>query len=432
MIRYKDKLIFSDLSGLFGTANIAFSAIIGLTGTPALAQMEMHAHHGPAHETPESLGFTFHLRQVAGFNRQSGPRGGQAAAGENFQMMIYRGTFGPVAVEPHLMTTLEPWTLPAKGTPQLFQTGETYGGKPIVDRQHPHDLWMEITEKLIFEFAPKSNVYVVGGPVGAPALGPEPFMHRESAQHLPWAPLGHHYQDSTHISMGVLTAGVKFDIVEVAMSQFNGREPDEKRTDLDRGKLDSWASQIKLYLWDGFYGQASTAILKDPEALESGDQRRTTVSVHWKSGDARPSGSFKHATSFVYGSSLAIPKDPEQAAALATNTTDGADQEKMRKSWLVESDITWGNGLWWTGRFESLDKHGLGLTADATKVGETDHTVNALTLGTFVDIDALSNTTIKTGLGFDFTTHMVDTAIKNDYGNTPNGAHAFLMLNAGW
>ncbi|NBQ52234.1 MAG: hypothetical protein EBU49_01450, partial [Proteobacteria bacterium] len=216
---------------------LTLASLLALNSLPAAAQMEMHAHHGPSHETPESQGFTFHIRQVAGFNHQSGPRGGQSAAGENFQMMIYRGTFGPVALEPHLMTSLEPWTLPLKGSPQLFQTGETYDGKALVDHQHPHDLWMEITEKLIFEFAPKSTVYVVGGPVGSPALGPDAFMHRDSAQHLPWAPLGHHYQDSTHVSMGVLTSGIKFDIVEVALSQFNGREPDDKRTDLEKGKL---------------------------------------------------------------------------------------------------------------------------------------------------------------------------------------------------
>jgi hypothetical protein len=284
---------------------------------------------------------------------------------------------------------------------------------------------MEITEKLIFEFAPRSTVYVVGGPVGSPALGPDAFMHRDSAQHLPWAPLGHHYQDSTHVSMGVLTSGIKFDIVEVALSQFNGREPDDKRTDLEKGKLDSWSSQIKLYLWDGLYGQASTAILKEPERLESGNQRRTTLSIHWKTADKSSSGSFKHATSFVYGSNQKIATNLDAA-------DETANDNKLRKSWLAETDLTWGDGLWWTGRFESLDRHGLGLRDDEGKAGEIDHTVRALTLGGFFDIAALSNSSVKTGLGLDFTTHLIDAETRNDYGRNPYGTHAFLMVNAGW
>jgi hypothetical protein len=414
---------------------ILITFALGMFTTTSLAQMEIHGHHGASqvdHGPFESKGFSFHLRQVAGFNKQAGPRGAQAAAGENYQMMVYRGSWGPLRVEPHVMTSLEPWLLPKEGSPQLFQTGETYNGKPIVDRQHPHDLWMEITEKLIYELAPGSNVYIVGGPVGQPALGPEAFMHRESAQHLPWAPLGHHYQDSTHISMGVMTAGVKFDIVEVAMSQFNGREPDENRTKLDKGKLDSWASQVKLFLWDGLYGQASTAILKEPEALEPGDQRRTTLSVHWNSGRDIPPGGFRHATSLIYGTTEHLAEDQAGETALATSPA-GDTSNKVRKSWLLESDLTWGWGLWFMTRFESLDKHGLGLKADEGKPDdETDHVINALTAGAFQDIEALSNSVVKTGIGADYTMHFVDADVRKDYGSNPYGTHAFVMVNAAW
>ena len=401
----------------------------------AFAQMELHGHHGESHGdfgTPTSQGFSFHLRQVAGFNHQSGPRGAQAAAGENYQMMVYRGSWGPLKLEPHLMTSLEPWLLPKEGSPQLFQTGETYNGKPIVDRQHPHDLWMEITEKLIFELAPGSNVYIVGGPVGQPALGPEAFMHRESAQHLPWAPLGHHYQDSTHVSMGVMTAGVKFDIVEVAMSQFNCREPDENRIKLDRGKLDSWSSQVKLFLWDGLHGQASTAILKNPESLEPGDQRRNTASIHWSTGKNATPDAFRHATSLIYGTTQRVADETDAETALTTDTS-GSDSTKPRESWLLESDLSWGWGLWFMTRFESLDKHGLNLKADVGKSdGDIRRVVKALTLGAFQDITALSNDTVKTGIGLDYTTHFIDAATRADYGSNPYGTHAFLMVNAAW
>lgn len=429
----------------FVTTGTVLATLIATVASSAHAQMELHGHHGAApgashidHGPHESQGFSFHVRQVAGFNTQSGPRGDNAVSAENYQMMVYRGSWGPLKVEPHVMTSLEPWLLPKSGAPQLFQAGETYNGEPIVDRQHPHDLWMEITEKLIFELAPGSNVYIVGGPVGQPALGPEAFMHRTSARHLPWAPLGHHFQDSTHVSMGVMTAGVKFDLIEVAMSQFNGREPDEDRTDLDKGKLDSWSSQVKLFLWDGLYGQASTAILKEPEPFEPGDQRRTTVSVHWNSAADVPPGGFQHATSLIYGATQRITDDEDTApAAVALSSLSGGaagdESTKPRKSWLLESDMTWGWGLWFMTRLESIDRHGLGLKADEGKSDEdTDHVINAWTIGAFQDIEALSTSRVKTGVGADYTMHFVDAATREDYGDNPYGAHAFLMMNAAW
>ena len=379
---------------------------VSLFAGVASAQMELHGHRGPSHEPQMSHGYSFHIRQIAGFNHQSGPRGGQSAAGENYQLFSYRGSFGPVTVEPHIMTSLEPWTLPHKGSPQLFQSGGTYNSEPLADRQYPQNLWLEITETLIYELAPHSSVYVRGGPVGSPALGPEAFMRRESARHLPWTPLGHRDQDSTHVSRGILTSGLKFDIVEVALSQFNSREPDEMRTNLGRGKLDSWATQIKLYLWEGLYGQASTGILKAP--LTSDDRRRTTASVHWQSGQASSATGFRHSSSFIYGSTKNISSEnqnenePEEVQAI------------FRKSWLVESDLTWGDNLWWMGRFESLEK------------------LKALTLGGFADIEALSTSNIKSGLGADITGHLIDTDQRKEYGSFPFGAHVFLMVNAGW
>ena len=77
--------------------------------------------------------------------------------------------------------------------------------------------------------------------VGAPALGPPPFMHRPSAAENPQSPLGHHHLDSVHITPGVLTLGVSRSGMAIETSWFRGREPDEKRTDIDLGALDSWS-----------------------------------------------------------------------------------------------------------------------------------------------------------------------------------------------
>lgn len=382
-----------------------------------------HAGHA------DKAGFSFHVRQVTGYNHQSGPRGKDAISGENFQMMIYRGKFGPFSVEPHLMTTLEPWTLPPSGAPQLFQTGETWEDAPLVDRQHPHDLWMEITEKIFYNIGDDTSIFIAGGPVGSPALGPVPFMHRESARHLPWAPLGHHFQDSTHISMGILTAGIKFDIVEVEMSQFNGREPDENRKDIDKGKLDSWATRVQLHLGPQLTVQGSSGILKDPEKLEPGDQRRTTFSMHWKSGSG--SGRFQHATSLIYGSTRAEEDLTSTPEALLLDSAGSGDSTPL-KSWLLETDMTWGGGLWWMARIENLDRVGLNLRTDQDKTKEPVRNITAITGGAFFDIPGLSNDIVATGLGLDVTGHIISDAIAEDYGANPFGTHAFMMINAQW
>src|SRR5678816_1028801 len=77
-----------------------------------------------------------------------------------------------------------------------------------------------------------------------PALGPVAFMHRVSALSNPLAPITHHWFDSTHITYGVATAGIYSTKWKVEGSAFNGREPDETRTNFDFGTMDSWSGRI--------------------------------------------------------------------------------------------------------------------------------------------------------------------------------------------
>src|SRR4051812_8181836 len=43
------------------------------------------------------------------------------------------------------MISLDPLTVTLHGYPLLFQSGESYKGEPLVDRQHPHDLFAALT-----------------------------------------------------------------------------------------------------------------------------------------------------------------------------------------------------------------------------------------------------------------------------------------------
>ena len=82
--------------------------------------------------------------------------------------------------------------------------------------------------------------------MGEPALGPVAYMHRPSAEYDPVAPLGHHLQDVTHTSFGVVTLGAFTRAVKLEGSAFNGAHPDENRTDFDPLRLDSYSGRLTV------------------------------------------------------------------------------------------------------------------------------------------------------------------------------------------
>jgi len=141
------------------------------------------------------------------YTDHSGPRGDDFVYSTSMAMLSAEKDFGGARLALKSMLSLEP-TLPARGYPNLFATGETAGGNPLVDRQHPHDLFMELAGRLDVDMAPGTSVFLYGGPVGEPALGPSAFMHRGSARYNPEPPITHHWFDSTHITYGVVTAGL--------------------------------------------------------------------------------------------------------------------------------------------------------------------------------------------------------------------------------
>jgi hypothetical protein len=174
----------------------------------------------------------------------------------------------------------------AAGYPNLFATGETAGGLPLVDRQHPHDLFMELAGRVDVNVGPGTTLFVYGGPVGEPALGPSAFMHRGSARYNPEPPITHHWFDSTHITYGVVTAGISAPKWQLEGSAFRGREPDEDRWDIETPRLDSWSVRATWSPVPAIAIQASYGQLKEPEALHPGeDEHRTTASAHYNSGN---------------------------------------------------------------------------------------------------------------------------------------------------
>ncbi len=144
------------------------------------------------------------------------------------------------------MLSLDPVTVGPDGYPLIFQSGESYKGQRLVDRQHQHDLFSELSVAYSYAFSRRSDAFIYVGFPGEPALGPPAFMHRISAFNNPDSPLGHHWHDATHITFGVVTAGYRLGIAKLEASSFTGREPDENRLGFDKPRFDSYSARLSI------------------------------------------------------------------------------------------------------------------------------------------------------------------------------------------
>ena len=213
-----------------------------------------------------------------GYNRQQRKYADFSAwESQNWGMLAGSRTVGRGKLTVEGMVSLEPFTIKALGSPQLFQTGESYQQVPLVNYQHPHDLLMALGATYRLE-RPRVTYLIAAALVGSPALGPTAFMHRESARDNPQAPLSHHSLDSTHITPGVLTAGVGTGPLMFEASLFRGEEPDENRTNIERPRFNSWSTRVS-WRRGSWNAQISGGRLHDPEWFEPYMVTRLTASI---------------------------------------------------------------------------------------------------------------------------------------------------------
>ncbi len=233
--------------------------------TPMLAY---HRQLGPWSTRLMGNGFLSYMQEFA-----PGVRGSHQANSISWAMGMARRPAGQGFVGARVMMSAEPFTIPGCGYPDLLATGERCGGDGIHDRQHPHDLLMELAAEYSRPLARGLRWHLYGGPAGEPALGPVAFPHRASAMANPIAPMSHHWLDATHITYGVVTSGVTSARWRAEASLFNGREPDERRWDLDFGRMDSVSARLQL-VSDRFALQVSAGHLAEAEAGDESLPRR--------------------------------------------------------------------------------------------------------------------------------------------------------------
>ena len=340
----------------------------------------------------------------AEFNHQGGPRGGSEFVVPNWWMgMASRKTSrGQLTLTG--MLSLDPATVGKAGYREIFQVGEALDVRPLIDRQHPHDLFMQLAAVWRMPVTESTGFTLAGGPVGEPALGPVAFMHRASAADNPTAPLGHHTFDSTHIAFGVVTAAVDHGPLVIEGSLFNGREPDENRWDFDFGPLDSFSGRVWYRPTDEWELQASSGRLKNPEELEPGVVVRSTVSAAW----TRKNGQAISAVTL----------------GLGRNNTDHGN----RNAFLAEgSRHVDANTIY--GRFEAVQVETALLLSDTVPDGPAATVKNpvlAFTLGGVRDVLAWRG--FEGGFGADVTFYGVPAALQPTYSAHPVSFHVFFRL----
>jgi hypothetical protein len=191
-------------------------------------------------------------------------------------MVMARRPLGSGRLGLRAMMSAEPWSVPGCGYLNLLATGEMCEGDTIHDRQHPHDLFMELAADYDRPLRGSVRWQLYAGLAGEPALGPAAFPHRGSALLNPLAPISHHWLDSTHITFGLMTLGVYGQRWKAEASLFNGREPDEARGDLDLAPLDSVSGRVTFLPDKHLALQVSVGHLHEAEA-EFPPEPRTDV-----------------------------------------------------------------------------------------------------------------------------------------------------------
>jgi hypothetical protein len=319
----------------------------------------------------------------------------------NWLMGMGERPLGPGQLAVHTMFSLEPFTLKNIGSAQVFQTGETFNRTRLVDYQHPHDLFMTLTASYTRPVG-AWRLTTSGAAVGMPALGPPPFMHRPSAAENPQSPLAHHHLDSVHITPGVLTVGLSRNGMGIETSWFHGREPDEDRTDIDFGPLDSWSVRGS-WTRGPWSAQLSGARINEPDALTPGDMTRLMASVaHTRTG-------------------------PISTALMAAW---GHNREPLHTSngVLLEANLSWLDRNYLFSRIEVVGKDlphtHFGFLQPVHEVAN----VGAFTVGYTRDV--VTRAFGRIGVGGDMTMYYVPLMLQETYG-APLSFHLFLRYRFG-
>ncbi len=351
----------------------------------------------------------FHANVFVLDEQQSSPRGGDKFFSTNWFMAMAQRRVGRGRFTARTMLSLEPATITSRRYPLLFQQGETAFGLPIADGQHPHNFSQEVAGLYDLKLGEKTLLSLYAAPVGDPAIGPAAYPHRASAFEDPVAPLGHHQEDSTHISDDVVTVGLTYGMVRIEASGFHGREPDENRWTISQGGIDSWSTRLTVQPGSNWSGQYSYGRLRSPEALfPTEDQERMTASVMYN----RPFHDGNWASTILWG----------RTRSLRDNS--------VFNSYLFESTLRFGSKNYTWTRMENAERSNeLILGENPLPPGFQEQSlghVQAYTFGYDRDVDLIPH--LASAIGGQVTVYGAPDTLKPIYGANPIGVALFVRL----
>jgi len=331
---------------------------------------------------------------------QSGPRGDdQVFSSSMFMGMASRdfgddGTLGLKA-----MLSADPF-MGRRGYPLLLASGETADGVThLIDRQHPHDLLMELAATYSRPVSDKDSLFVYFGYPGEPALGPSAYMHRVSSVDNPMTPIAHHWLDSTHITFGVATMGWVHDAWKLEVSQFTGREPDQYRFNFDPARFDSTSARLSWNPTEHWSLQVSGGWLKSPESLDPDvNERRLTASATW-------------FDTFAFGSIAAT------IAVGNKHLSDRTDESAFLAEAEYKPDDAW-----------TLFARGESIGSDELVPGPAVRGAGEFSLGAIHDWRVADH--LKFGVGGLYAFDFAPSVPSGGYGDNPHGTMGFVRLIA--
>lgn len=345
------------------------------------------------------------------YNTQRGARGDDQWGSLNWGMLMATRNVGRGQLQLRTMLSLDPATVTGRGYPLLVQTGEEYRGEPIRDRQHPHDFWMELAALFEYPLSTSLAAQFYAGPAGEPALGPVAYMHRPSAMEDPMAPLGHHWQDATHITFGVVTAGLVGRRWKLEGSVFNGVEPDDRRWNMDVRALDSWSGRLTVN------PSAHWSLTAGYGKLKAGDEHH---------GETHSSS--RAVASALYSRRLTQTATIAAAAVAGVNTYEG--HAPSSSALLGEAAIVLNGRHTISSRVERVQRTvaELGLS-DSLARYDGDHLfdINTISLGYTRELGQRRG--VSVALGGRVSVNLVGSELERFYGSaTPMGAVVFARL----
>ncbi|MCU0394598.1 MAG: hypothetical protein MUF29_01715 [Chitinophagaceae bacterium] len=370
---------------------------------PDLSPVYAYMHHSRSGWNLMLHGSVFlSVRSVNINHRQQ--RGGSGIAVPNWVMgMAQRRVGSRGLLTAGTMVSLDRMTMGGDGYPLLFQSGESWQGAPLVDRQHPHDFVSGLFAGYTYQVSQHVDLNGYLGYPGEPALGPAAFMHRPSALSNPDAPLGHHWLDATHISFGVATLGIRYKWLKLEGSLFNGTEPDEDRYHFDAPRLNSYSWRISANLSEAWSAQVSAGYF-NPSEEKAGEAAgtRTTASVsHSNSG---PGTTINSTLAWGY------------------NRQDHHSEHAV----LLESQLGMKKNNFY-GRYEWVQKSAAELQLDLPDNHGHLYNVHALTLGFSRNLLRFRNTDLAAGL--QATAHRFPADLEPYYGKAPLSAQFYIRIN---